>query len=314
MPALLATPARPLEDIALPAPKLTPEQIADFAAILGADRVRQDDYERAYHALGRSYHDLLRLRAGDLSVAPDAVIYPRGEDEVVAILKLAAQEKIAVIPYGGGTGRSGGVSAGPGSVTVDLSGMDQVLELDVAAGTALAEAGITDRRWKKRWRRKRHHPGSCRWRIWIFPPWAAGSRAASRSADWLFGCASPRPKACWTPKRDRRRAISPGPVRKAIFGIITKARVKMRPALPPIRRAPFLLPDFAGGAAVLREAAQAGIAPCDCCSLSDEGDADFQHTLAALEEPRGFIQRLKDAWRCAASKSGTALLVIALSR
>ncbi len=28
---------------------------------------------RAFHALGRSYFDLLRLRAGDLHIAPDAV-------------------------------------------------------------------------------------------------------------------------------------------------------------------------------------------------------------------------------------------------
>src|ERR1700742_4881990 len=82
MPALLATPARSLENIAIAPSRLTAEARAKFVAIVGADRVRDDHYERAFHALGRSYHDLLRLRAGDLSIAPDVVLYPRAAEEV----------------------------------------------------------------------------------------------------------------------------------------------------------------------------------------------------------------------------------------
>src|SRR5271154_2491701 len=78
MPALLATPARTLDSIALPAPRLGAPGRAALAAILGPERVRQDDYDRAFHALGRSYHDLLRLRAGEFT-PPDAVLYPRNE-------------------------------------------------------------------------------------------------------------------------------------------------------------------------------------------------------------------------------------------
>src|ERR1700759_4223360 len=81
MPSLLASPARPLEEIALPGSRLSASARTTFAAIIGAERVRDDKYERAFHALGRSYHDLLRLRAGDLSIAPDAVVYPRSAEE-----------------------------------------------------------------------------------------------------------------------------------------------------------------------------------------------------------------------------------------
>src|SRR5690349_7852266 len=80
MPALLATPARPLESITIPTSRLPAEHRARFVALLGAERVRDDAYERAYHALGRSYHDLIRLRTGDLSTAPDAVLLPRTSD------------------------------------------------------------------------------------------------------------------------------------------------------------------------------------------------------------------------------------------
>ena len=74
MPSLLATPARPLDELSLPASRLAPEEHDALVSILGADRVHDDDFTRAYHARGRSYHDLLHLRAGDLSTAPDAVV------------------------------------------------------------------------------------------------------------------------------------------------------------------------------------------------------------------------------------------------
>jgi alkyldihydroxyacetonephosphate synthase len=98
MPSLLATPARPLDNIVLPETHLAPGVRARLVEMLGPERVRDDAYERAFHALGQSYHDLIRLRAGDLSAAPDAVLYPRGTDEVLALLAFAAERDIAVVP------------------------------------------------------------------------------------------------------------------------------------------------------------------------------------------------------------------------
>src|SRR5580698_10605397 len=89
MPSLLATPARPIEEISLPPSRLSAAQRAQFVSLLGVGRVRDSAYERAFHARVRSYHDLLRLRAGDLSVAPDAVLYPRAAEEVTSLLAVA---------------------------------------------------------------------------------------------------------------------------------------------------------------------------------------------------------------------------------
>src|ERR671912_353812 len=60
------TPAVPLPDIELPAVRLDAEALAGLAGIVGQDHVKGDRYERAFHARGKSYPDLLRLRAGDL--------------------------------------------------------------------------------------------------------------------------------------------------------------------------------------------------------------------------------------------------------
>src|SRR5438270_13995010 len=81
MPTLLATPARPLEEIALAASRLSETERRVLAALLGAERVREDKYERAFHARGRAYQDLIRLRAGDLSDPPEAALYPRAAAE-----------------------------------------------------------------------------------------------------------------------------------------------------------------------------------------------------------------------------------------
>src|SRR5471030_1469567 len=102
MPALLATPPRSLSGIALPPSRLTAGD--KLAALLGPSGLRQDDMERARHAAGGGLANLLRLRAGDLSSAPDAVLYPRNEADVLAVLKLCAERGIAVVPFGGGAG------------------------------------------------------------------------------------------------------------------------------------------------------------------------------------------------------------------
>ena len=76
----------------------------------------------------------LPLRAGDLADAPDAVIYPRSNQDVLTLLAFASERSIAVVPYGGGTSVVGGVTprrfAHNGVLTVDLSEMDRVESID----------------------------------------------------------------------------------------------------------------------------------------------------------------------------------------
>src|SRR5450432_61937 len=84
MPALLATPPRDLSTIALPPSRLSQTARRELSILLGSSGVQQNDLGRARHAAGRDLTDLLRLRAGDVSTAPDAVLYPRSEADVLA--------------------------------------------------------------------------------------------------------------------------------------------------------------------------------------------------------------------------------------
>src|SRR5439155_15093113 len=118
-------PAR-LEDVALRPPRI--EVPAD-------DLFSTDPRERIRHAKGRSYLDTVRAFRGRIEHPPDAVAFARGEDDIERVLEWAAGANVAVIPYGGGTSVVGGVEPRvperfDGAVSLDLGGMDQVLELD----------------------------------------------------------------------------------------------------------------------------------------------------------------------------------------
>ena len=79
-----------LEDVRLPPSTL---DAAPFAAVVGEDAVRTDRLTRVAHAAGRSYLDLVRLRAGDATGAPDAVVAPGSPDEVVVVLAALRRQR-----------------------------------------------------------------------------------------------------------------------------------------------------------------------------------------------------------------------------
>ena len=144
---LADTPSLHWEDVKLAKSKVTAATRKQLIAILDEERVCTDQYERVFHALGRSYRDLLRLRTGTLPGAPDVVLYPRGTVEVEKIMQLAVKRNVAVIPFGGGSSVVGGVEAvgeseQNGVWTVDLTLMEDVIAIDTVSMTATVQAGI----------------------------------------------------------------------------------------------------------------------------------------------------------------------------
>lgn len=136
-----------LEDIDLPPSRLDGSALARLAALLPEDAVRTSRFERVTHAVGRSLPDLLRLRRGALHSAPDAVVYPDNAEQVAAVLAVAAEIGVAVVPFGGGTSVVGGVEAtsGPGQTAVlalDTTKLDALLAFDPLSRTATFGAGI----------------------------------------------------------------------------------------------------------------------------------------------------------------------------
>jgi D-lactate dehydrogenase (cytochrome) len=89
---------------------------------------------REQHGRGESYHAL---------AAPDAVVAVRSTEEVRSVLRQCHQARVPVIPYGAGTSLEGQLSAVRGGISLDLSGMDQVLRVSAEDMDCTVQAGVT---------------------------------------------------------------------------------------------------------------------------------------------------------------------------
>jgi alkyldihydroxyacetonephosphate synthase len=129
----------PLSDISLSEPRLSVP--ASLAGICSSEL-----YERAFHAYGSSYRDVVRAYQGQFEHPPDVVAFPRSEDELTEVLDWAIDAEAAVIPFGGGTSVVGGVEPVvperfAGVVTIDMQRFDRVLEVDSISLAARIQAG-----------------------------------------------------------------------------------------------------------------------------------------------------------------------------
>jgi len=81
----------------------------------------------------------------DMSVhvgVPDVIVFPENEDQVAAIVKLAAEYKVPVIPRGSGTSVTGAALSPYGGILVDLVRMNQVLEINVNDRYVRVQPGV----------------------------------------------------------------------------------------------------------------------------------------------------------------------------
>jgi alkyldihydroxyacetonephosphate synthase len=128
------------EDLAFPEPRVTaPAALAPLCT----DRPR----ERARHTYGCAFRDVVRALRGQYENPPDLVAFPRDERDVTALLAWCADAGLAAIPYGGGSSVVGGVEARGcdghrGILSIDLSRLNRVLEIDRTSRAARIQAGI----------------------------------------------------------------------------------------------------------------------------------------------------------------------------
>lgn len=111
---------------------LAPTFYQDLEKIVGKPHLTAKKEEllcHSYDATGRSF-------------LPDAVIFPKTEEQIAQILKRASLEKIPIIPRGSGSGMTGGAVPVSGGVVLVTSRMDQILEIDGENFIARVEPGV----------------------------------------------------------------------------------------------------------------------------------------------------------------------------
>ena len=139
-------PPGPISSVMLREPRLAQDAVEELRAVVGADAALADHDARVRHTRGKSTPDLLRLRAGDAAAAPDLVLLPDTHEQVLDLLRVCSERRIAVVPFGGGSSVVGGldpaVSAYAGVVALDTRRLNALLELDEESRIAVLEPGL----------------------------------------------------------------------------------------------------------------------------------------------------------------------------
>lgn len=109
------------------------KHLKHFTKLVGADNI----FSEKAHLIAYSY-DATRSK-----FEPDAVLFPRHEEDVSAILKYCNEHKIVIVPRGAGSGFTGGSLPSNGGVILGFEKhMNKILEIDMANMVAIVQPGV----------------------------------------------------------------------------------------------------------------------------------------------------------------------------
>ncbi|MEH0022997.1 MAG: FAD-linked oxidase C-terminal domain-containing protein [Desulfobacter sp.] len=108
--------------------------VAGLIHILGPERVRHSPLAREMYAFDSS----------PFSCLPDVVAFPETTAEVAAVVGIAGDHGVSVMPRGAGTCLSGGAVPVKGGISLSLTRMNRILDIDPFSRTALVEPGVVN--------------------------------------------------------------------------------------------------------------------------------------------------------------------------
>ncbi len=225
--------------------QLRPPRITPPATL--SEITTTDTYERAFHTYGHSFRDRVRKFAADFPNPPDVVAYPRNEADAVALLDWCGGAGYTATPFGGGSSVVGGVEAPDGYdgiVTIDMTRMDRVLEVDATSRAVRVQGGtlgpLLEAQLKPHGFTMRHFPQSFEYSTvggWIVTR-SGGHYATNetRIDEFVESVRMITPSGPWESFRLPGSGAGPSPDRLAlgsegILGIVTEAwmRIQGRP-------------------------------------------------------------------------------------
>jgi alkyldihydroxyacetonephosphate synthase len=276
-----------------PPPDLAAIEIPDAAVEIPsalAELCTTDREARAGHTYGKSYRDVVRGAQGDFRCAPDVVAHPTSEAELVAILDWCASAGVAAIPYGGGSSVVGGVERPrddhwSGAVSIDLTRLDQVLEIDTVSRAARIQGGalgpVLEDQLRPHGYTLRHFPQS-------FEFSTLGGWLATRSGghyasvythidDLVESMRVVTPTGIGESARLPGSGAGPSPDRlflgsEGSLGIITEAWMRMQDRPRFKASAGVRFTDYPAAVQAVRAISQAALFPTNC-RLLDAGEA-----------------------------------------
>jgi alkyldihydroxyacetonephosphate synthase len=272
-----------VEELKLPAPRVEPP--AALRPLL-----TDSPHERARHTYGRSYRDLVRSFRREFDNPPDWVAFPEDEDGVISVLDWCGANDIAAIPFGGGSSVVGGVESGAvaghaGVVSLDLTRLCRVLEVDPISRAARIQAGIYGPALEDALRPHgltlRHFPQSFEFSTlggWLAT--RAGGHFATRYThidDFAESLRVVTPSGVSESRRLPGSGAGPSPDRlfigsEGILGVITEAWMRLQDRPTFRANASIWFPDFPSAVEGTRAMSQSGLEPANC-RLLDPAEA-----------------------------------------
>ena len=258
----------------------------DLEAIVGPRRMSMRTVDLDTYARDMWPRMLLRYREGELSTPrPHAVVWPEHVREIVAVVKLAREHAIPIVPYGGGSGVCGGAVPIFGGITIDTKRMQQLRSVHSDELICDVDAGLNGERFERELARRGYTFGHFPSSIYCS---TVGGWLATRAAGQLstkYGKVEDRVAGLTVVTGKGEVVETDGPNRalrgpswtqlllgsEGTLGIITSARVRVSPA-PQLRVfRGFEVDDVATGLEAIRRVLQKGLRP-SVVRLYDELD------------------------------------------
>lgn len=216
------------------------------------------------------------------------VARPAGREQVIALLRWASANEIAVTPMGGGTGVCGALAPRAGELVLDMSGFDRILELDETNLVCRSESGVNglvlEQYLSERGLTLGHFPSS-------LPGTTVGGLLATRSSgqessrygsveDMVLGLAVVLPDGTFgTPRPGPRSAVGPALHQlwlgsEGALGIILGADLRVHRLPESVVGNGYDFADLASGLEAMRAVMQSGIKPL-VLRLYDAEDTAF---------------------------------------
>lgn len=275
------------DDVTVPDPLLTEDDVRQLADIVGTDHVSTAPVDRLLRAAGRSTPDLLRRRA-TAQAAPDGVVVPGSTDEVAAVLAWCTESDVAVVTYGGGTAVTGGLAPLAGDhravISLDMRRFDGLVGLDGVSRIATLGAGVTGPRAEELLGEHGlslgHFPQSFRFAtVGGFAVTRSSGQASAgygRFDEMVVGLTLATPRGVLRLGPVERSAAGPD-LRQLVlgsegtFGVVTEVSLRVHPVPEAVVAQAWRFPDFASGAAAVRSVARSDARPT-VLRMSDEAE------------------------------------------
>ncbi len=267
-------------DKPVPAPALNTAFSAALAAVLAPAQISTDARERLVHSHGQTTADeVYQVLYTHLDRIVDLVVYPKTQAQVEALIGLAAEHDVCLVPYGGGTSVSCALKLPADEtrtiVSVDMRRMDAIEWIDRENFRACVQAGITGSHLEERLAAEGftcgHEPDSVE--LSTLGGWIATNASGMKKnrygniEDIVESVALVTPRGVieqLMPMPRVSMGIEPKHVAfgsEGNLGIITRAVIKIH-KLPEVKRyGSYVFKDFRTGTAFLYDLSQAGVLP-----------------------------------------------------